>query len=83
MGNDISRNFDDSLGHELTSSTVEDLNKYHIFPDYPSDRTKADKLTSLVAAKALKYVNTDFRIKLRGNRKRKYKTKSSYVDSDT
>ena len=83
MGNDISRNSDDITVHGLTSTTVIYLNNYHILPEYLSDRTKADKLISTTATKAMKNVNTDFRIKLSSNRKRKYKTKSSTADNNT
>ena len=81
MGNDISRNCGDGPAHELTSSTVKSLNKPHIFPEYPSDRTKADKLISIVATNALKFVNTDFRSKLGGHRKRKYDSRSDNIPS--
>ena len=72
MGNDLSRN--DIRDQDLTHNTVNYLNIYYILPEYPSDRTKADKLISTIATKALKNVNTDVRIKLNSNRKRKYKT---------
>ena len=73
MGNDISRNSDDIPVHELTLSTVNYLSNYHVLPEYPSDRTTADKLISTIATKALKSVNTDFRISLKSNSKRKFK----------
>ena len=75
MGNDLSRNSDDIPVQELTPNTVNYLNTYNILPEYPSDRIKVDKLISTIATTALKNVNTDFRIRLNSNRKRKYITK--------
>ena len=81
MGNDISRNSDDIPVHELTSSTVNYLSNYHVLPEYPSDKTTADKLISTIATKALKSVNTDFRISLNYDSKRKFQSYSSNTNS--
>ena len=52
MGNDISSNCGDGRTHELTSATIKYVNSYHVLPEYPSDRMKADKLISTTATKA-------------------------------
>ena len=76
MGNDISSNCGDGRTQQLTSATIKYLTNYHILPEYPSDRTKADKLIATTATKALKHVNTDFRSKIGGHSKRKYDSAS-------
>ena len=61
------------MGNTTTSfsDTLTELKHFDVFPEFPSDRSAADKLISMKATNALKNVNNSFISPSNGHSKRK------------